>query len=147
MRKASRRYTPRMSGDLLERLSNKFTVGDACWVWHAAKSVGYGKLNWHGKQQFAHRLTYELMVGPIPAGLELDHLCRNRACVRPDHLEPVSRRENLRRGDTFVAQYLSHTHCKEGHPLSGDNLVMDGRARRCRICRNLYARQRSRRHA
>ena len=84
----------------------------------------------------AHRLYYERHVGPIPDGLEMDHLCRNRACVNPDHLEPVTRAENNRR------KAVAQTHCKNGHPLSGDNLLATKRQRACRACQ----RERSRRH-
>jgi hypothetical protein len=74
---------------------------DGCWEWTSTRmSAGYGQM-WdgtRGRTQGAHRLFYEAFIGPIPEGLELDHLCRNRACVRPDHLEPVTRRENLLRG-------------------------------------------------
>lgn len=88
---------------LLERLGNKFLVGDDCWEWIGAKEWdGYGIVGVRLADdrmvtQRAHRVLYELFVGPIPAGKHLDHLCRNRSCVRPSHLEPVTVAENNRR--------------------------------------------------
>lgn len=72
---------------------------NGCWVWNGAKSpLGYGRVSRDGRWQEAHRVVYEDLRGPIPKGLSLDHLCRNPSCVNPDHLEPVTHRENLRRG-------------------------------------------------
>ena len=92
---------------------------------------GYGQFGVDGKTVLAHRWYYESMVGPIPEGLDLDHLCRVRRCVNPAHLEPVSRRVNLLRGSRKTNQ----GECKNGHPLFGDNLkpTKDGR-RQCRQC-------------
>ncbi|MBO0884191.1 MAG: HNH endonuclease [Mycobacterium sp.] len=83
----------------------------------------------------AHVFAYELLVGPIPTGMQLDHLCRNRSCVNPDHLEPVSQRVNLLRGATQPAFNTAKTHCPQGHPYEGDNLAFnrDG-SRFCRTC-------------
>jgi len=92
----------------------------------------------------AHRVLYEWTVGPVPAGLELDHLCRVRRCVRPSHLEPVSRRENLLRGVTIPAAHVAKTHCPAGHPYVGANLEL--RPRGYRVCRTCH-RERSRRRA
>lgn len=91
----------------------------------------------------AHRVAYELVVGPIPDGLQLDHLCKVRKCVNPAHLEAVTCGENIRRGDTGKAAaevQSSKTHCPQGHPYSGDNLAHyrgrhGRRYRACRICR------------
>lgn len=69
-----------------------------CWIWIAGKNVGYGQYFAWGRMWGAHRFVYTLLVGPVPDGLELDHLCRVRACVNPDHLEPVTHEENVRRG-------------------------------------------------
>lgn len=121
----------------LERLADKFTVGDGCWEWTAARSAsGYGQFTIaSGKARRAHRVVYELLAGPIPAGLELDHLCRNRACVRPDHLEPVTGRENKLRGDTVNARNAAKTECVHGHPFEGENLYVTIAGHRgCRAC-------------
>lgn len=107
---------------------------NGCWEWTAGNRGGYGRVAIHGKLMEAHRWMWERTNGPIPEGLELDHLCRNRACVNPEHLEPVSHLENIRRGETG-AHNARKTHCKHGHPLSGANLHIkpDGE-RRCRTC-------------
>ena len=88
-----------MKKPLLRRLVEKFQVADGCWIWTGATNgVGYGRVCTEDRRWvYAHRAMYELIVGPIPAGLDLDHLCRTRSCVRPDHLEPVTRGENARR--------------------------------------------------
>jgi hypothetical protein len=108
-----------------------------CWVWlRGTNGVGYGTLRRNGRDHYAHRWFYEKHVGPIPAGLELDHLCRNRLCCNPEHLEAVTRTENLRRGFGPAAINARKTHCVNGHPLSGTNLYVDPKGRRqCRTCR------------
>ena len=119
-----------------------------CWLWTGATStVGYGKvLGAEGRLVTAHRVAYEFLVGPIPEGCELDHLCRNRACVNPAHLEPVTGYENIMRGESVSAKNKRKTHCKRGHPLSGVNLYLRpcrGRlARQCKACGNLLRRHR-----
>ena len=107
-----------------------------CWLWTGATiSSGYGQFRFKGRQIVAHRWAYEDAFGPIPKGLDLDHLCRNRNCVRPSHLEPVTRRENVLRGEGLAAQNAVKTHCPQGHPYTGDNLyVQPGGGRRCRTC-------------
>jgi hypothetical protein len=93
---------------LTERLWQKIRrTPDGCWEWTGAMSraTGYGKATMNGRSDGAHRIMYELIVGPIPTGLDLDHLCRNRICVNPAHLEPVTRSENVRRGIGGVANF------------------------------------------
>lgn len=120
-----------------------------CWYWIGGKtkgSSGYGSFYWGGKHTVAHRWAYEFLVGPIAEGLELDHLCRNHPCVNPDHLEPVTRAENVRRGrgpDVTRELRRQVTCCPQGHPYAGDNLYTDMKgARHCRLCRAEQARLR-----
>ena len=101
----------------------------ACWVWKGHLCRGYGQFCLHGKRQPAHRAVYEALVGPVPDGLVIDHLCRNRACVNPSHLEAVSFRENVLRGVAPSAQNARKTHCIRGHKLP------DKPQRRCLACR------------
>lgn len=112
-----------------------------CWLWTAALADGYGvcKRPPVGTSRRAHRIAYELIVGPIPEGLDLDHLCRVRRCVNPAHLEPVTRRVNLLRGAGKAARRLSST-CSRGHDFDEANTYWErlkgGRytVRRCRRC-------------
>lgn len=122
-------------------------AGD-CWLWTALKNgSGYGIITINKKVRLAHRFAYELLVGPIPDGLQLDHLCRVRHCVNPAHLEPVTCRENLHRGDTWAARNAAKTHCPQGHPYDEKNTLVSGGLRSCRTCARDRARSRSRRRA
>jgi hypothetical protein len=131
---------------LEEKITSKFMPEpmSGCWIWIGAIGKGgYGNISyWKEKKTYrAHRLIYQILVGPIPQGLELDHLCRNRRCVNPAHLEPVTRLENLLRGQTVVAHNSTKNFCNKGHSLSGDNVRMHlKRFRTCRICFNAMAR-------
>ena len=125
----------------LNALADKFTVGDGCWEWTAYKTpLGYGQVRRGVNMTTAQRAVYEALVGPVPDGLELDHLCRNPSCVRPDHLEPVTHQENMRRGDAGLLN-ASKTHCVRGHLLDAENLRVrpDGR-RQCRECQRVLDR-------
>lgn len=93
----------------------------------------------------AHRVVYEELVGPIPDGLMLDHLCRVRHCVNPEHLEPVTNRENVLRGEGHSAKAARATHCLKGHPYAGENLrILSNGWRRCRACHRERERIRAR---
>ena len=110
---------------LPERFESKFIPepNTGCWLWIAGiAGGGYGSY-WNGtKKVSAHRFSYEQTRGPIPQGLEIDHLCRQRLCVNPEHLEAVTHRENVLRGDGWTAHQARQTHCHRGHPLTPDNL-------------------------
>lgn len=116
-------------------------ITDDCWLWTGCvdRTVGYGEFGRAvtGRKIRVHRYVYELIKGPIPSGLQIDHLCRVRICVNPDHLEAVTQQENIRRGQSPPANNARKTHCVRGHELNGSNLIpMQHGHRRCRICRN-----------
>lgn len=119
----------------LERIMNgKYTIDpvSGCWNWSCyIRADGYGGLD----GELAHRICYEALRGEIPRKLEIDHLCRNRRCINPAHLEPVTRRVNALRGISPAAKNAKKLYCAHGHPFGGDNLKVDGRGRRqCRAC-------------
>lgn len=105
---------------------------NGCWVWQAGKTdTGYGMF-WTGKRTIgAHRISYVLHKGLIPKGMCIDHLCKNRACVNPDHMEVVTRGENARRGDHAESK---KTHCAKGHPYDEKNTYWYRNHRICRTC-------------
>lgn len=119
-----------MIRELPERFWDKVQAepNSGCWLWVGAFSNGYGSFSLGGRtgrRYGAHRVAYEFLVGPIPAGLQIDHLCRVRNCVNPDHMEPVTSRENTRRGEAGKATgrlNRAKSHCPQGHPFSGENL-------------------------
>lgn len=116
------------------------------WLWTGCVVRRYGQF---GRTR-AHRYAYELLVGPIPPGYQLDHLCRTPLCVRPDHLEPVTPRENTLRGNGPTARHARKTHCIRGHALVGDNVYHTPHrpnGRECWTCKRMLramARSRSR---
>lgn len=108
-----------------------------CLIWFRTKtSAGYGNVRFGGKTHTAHRLAYELTNGPVPKGMELDHLCRNRLCIDPTHLEPVTRRENILRGEGPTARHARQTHCSRGHEFTPENTYRrpGHNIRTCRTC-------------
>lgn len=130
----------------LPRWMDKVTIGDDCWEWQGNLSPqGYGRL-WHdGEKRQTHRLMYELFKGPVPDGLMVDHLCRNRKCCRPDHLEAVTNRENMRRGLRGVLLNA----CPQGHEYTPENTAYRpphtgrdnrGPSRYCKECNRIRAR-------
>ena len=118
-----------------EKVEPEPTTG-GCWLWSGAKTgEGYGTIQGpNGKTLLAHRLAYETERGPIPPGKQIDHLCRTRHCVNCDHMELVSRRENILRGTSPTARAAKVTCCPAGHPYSGSNLYLYHGWRRCRTC-------------
>jgi len=116
-----------------ERFEANVDRSGECWRWTGRLNMhGYGEMSINGKVTRAHRWAYEHWIGPIPKGLEVDHLCRNRACVKPEHLEPVTHRENMRRATRAAG--LDET-CKRGHARTPENLRIDPNGRRrCVVC-------------
>jgi hypothetical protein len=120
----------------VHRLLEFLPFGDECWEWQGNRRAnGYGSFWMDGSSRLAHRAVYELLVGPIPDGLQIDHLCRNRACVNPSHLEVVDARTNVLRSMNLAALNARKTHCKHGHPFDEANTaVLANGSRRCRTC-------------
>lgn len=120
---------------LIDRLPKLIgEMGDGCWEWLRVHDR-YGKVTVQGRTTLAHRAVWELLVGPIPEGLFIDHLCRNTRCVNPDHLEPVTPTENAHRGNGYRVGW---THCIRGHIWSDSNTYINPNgSRECRSCRAL----------
>jgi hypothetical protein len=117
-----------------------------CWEWTGTRMVyGHGRTWYRGKRRLAHRAVYELLVGPVPDGLVLDHLCRNPPCVNPAHVEPVTDRENILRGVGPPAQNARKTHCHNGHPFDEANTITRPDGRECRECQREASRRYRRR--
>ena len=121
-----------MTIPLLDRLMSKVVEDGECWIFTGALAVGYGHIFVReGRWEPAHRVSYELLVGTIPEGLQIDHKCKRKACVRPAHLEPVTRLENMRRAFEHI------THCPQGHEYTPENLIKD-----CKKCHAAQEHQR-----
>ena len=121
-----------------QRLTSKFTIGDACWNWNACKTAnGYGQIRWNNKNHLAHRVMYMELIGTIPDGLVLDHKCFNRGCCNPKHLEPVTSKVNSERG--YFAQ---KTHCPQEHEYTPENTYTCKKGKRsCIICKRASKRR------
>lgn len=134
---------PKDTRSINERFDLSFIPepNSGCWIWmRGISSTGYGAFCIDGKTYGAHRISYELYKGAIPIRKQLDHLCRVRSCVNPDHLEIVTRKENLRRGESFSGLNYKKTHCIHGHKFSRENTIFytkknGGISRLCRKCR------------
>jgi hypothetical protein len=126
----------------LEGAKARFLAGvektETCWLWRKCISAsGYGLFSFNQKTTRAHRFSYELHIGPIPWGLQLDHLCKIKNCVNPDHLEAVTARENVLRSDGITARLARWTHCKRGHEFTSENTYhhKGQRGNTFRVCR------------
>jgi len=146
-----------------ERLWAKVRKTETCWLWTGGKARGYGfftigsKADGTRHHAYVHRFVYELLVGPIPEGMTLDHLCHNadrscpggptclhRRCVNPAHLEPATMKENGLRGGSFAAINARKTHCKHGHEFTPENTYFNRKRgrRTCKTCRLSWQRRR-----
>lgn len=114
-----------------------------CWIWLGTEVNGYGQIKVNGRSTLAHRYVYEQLVGPIPPGLDMDHLCRVTQCINPNHVEPVTTQVNILRGISPAALHAKKTHCDRGHELFGENLRL-GKTKNdriCKVCDRLRGRQ------
>ena len=138
-------FAPRGRYHTYPSVADRIDATGDCWVWTGATNTGgYGRICANGNDWYVHRLVWTALVGEIPDGLELDHLCQNKVCCNPDHLEPTTRKKNQNRNkagmNAITRNQVEQTHCQYGHPFSGDNLLTykaEGRTRkRCRACYN-----------
>ena len=128
-------YRERESADPVASFWARFTVTPGCWRWTGnLNGSGYGQYSAGGYNVLAHRMSYEIHVGPIPDGFTIDHLCRNHWCVNPAHFEVVTARENTLRGEGPTALNARKTHCKWGHEFTPENTYRRGNHRYCRAC-------------
>lgn len=130
----TKRRRARNGAPVVDRIALWTDVNEqtGCWNWTGGLRRGYGTIAIDGKLLYSHRVAYEALVGPIPDGLQLDHLCRNRACCNPNHLEPVTGAENVRRAAAVI------THCPQGHRYDEANTRYGTRGRACRRCNREY---------
>ena len=125
------------------RFWSKVDKSGDCWLWMGSLTAsGYGSFRGENRTVLSHRQAYELLVGCIPDDLTIDHLCRVRRCVNPTHMETVTNRINILRGNGISARAALRIHCPHGHPYDLFNTIRDNGCRRCRICREQQRRHR-----
>lgn len=123
---------------LVIRFLSHVKMIDGCFVWTGVKNnMGYGMLAIAHIPCLAHRVSYRLFVGEIKDGMVLDHLCRNRFCVNPAHLEQVTSKENTRRGISPCSENANKTECKRGHLFTKENTILVKNGRQCRACNKI----------
>lgn len=134
---------PKLASSLAERIKLYSQVdANGCWVWtRKIDRHGYGHVSVRGVDSLAHRAAYAELVGPIPEGLTIDHLCKQTKCVNPRHLEPVTVRENILRGNGIGVRNATKTHCSAGHPYDDRNTYLWHGSRYCRACRRMRLRK------
>lgn len=130
---------------LPENIENKIMPepNTGCWFWLGGMrdaKEGYGGFPYEGKTWRTHRLVYTLLRGPVAKELDIDHLCRNRICCNPEHLEPCTRKTNIHRGKGIAAKNLVKTHCSQGHAYTEENTYVWGNQRFCKTCHKKYGR-------
>lgn len=130
-------YNCLMDKDPFDRFMSKVVKTESCWIYTGHIDNGYGRFWYKGKGVLAHRWIYEFLISPIPDQKQIDHLCRNRSCVNPEHLEIVSNNEQQKR------RSIAQTHCKHGHEFIEENIYLYNNKRNCKECR----RRRSKLHA
>jgi hypothetical protein len=146
--RAERGIKDRPTPAILLLLKNRRISPSGCWEWTAVPdSSGYGTMTVFRKKDRAHRVSYEIFIGKIPADLEIDHLCRNRKCFNPLHLQAVSSRVNCLRGESIASKNANKTECVHGHEFSAQNtyIRIDGGGRMCRECSRIRSRKRYKR--
>lgn len=128
---------PRIESRIIRNLET------GCWIWQGSTGNGYGRVQHDGKVHLVHRVVYELLVEPIHSGLVIDHLCRSRACCNPDHLEPVTNAENIRRGAASTRDGLlsPKEFCVNGHPRNPDSIKYSatGARKSCLECARIHS--------
>lgn len=148
-RKRRRMPTEKQYEILKRRLEQKSHREGDCLIFHSSvQPNGYGQM-WNGNRpEQAHRIAYRIAFGEIPEGKEIDHKCRNRACINPEHLQAVTHKRNMHLSETVMGDNYRKTHCKRGHPLSGENLRLESDGRRqCRSCDQIrYQRKKEKRN-
>jgi hypothetical protein len=135
---------------VIDRILERIIIdANGCWLWTSGIDTGgYGRMSVGSRKDgsrtrvSAHRTSYEAFVGPILEGLTIDHLCRVRRCVNPDHLEPVTMRENLLRGNGWSGRHARKTHCINGHEFTPENINRVKRGgRECKACKRVWNRR------